>query len=101
MTSQRYAVIDGTDVVNIILLDESDSYIPPAGHTLHPASDAVSIGWRWAANMWLAPEEPQSEPQPIEDPDVTAAKYTAVEELMALGITEATARRIVSLPVGV
>jgi hypothetical protein len=99
MTSQKYAVLDGTDVVNIILLDEADEYTPPEGHLLLPVADDVSIGWRRAGGTWLPIEEPQAVPQPSEDPDVTAAKYTAVEELMALGITEATARRIVSLPV--
>lgn len=101
MTIQKYAVLDGMNVVNTILLDETDDYIPPTGHTLIPASDAVSIGWQWVADVWLAPEEPHTDPQPTEDPDVLAAKYDAVEELMALGVSEATARRIVSLPVEV
>lgn len=99
MTAQKYAVLDGVDVVNIILLDEADAYTPPDGHQLLPVSDDVSIGWRRAGSVWLPLEEPQVTPQPVEDPDVTAAKNTAVEELMALGITEATARRIAGLPV--
>lgn len=99
MTSQKYAILDGNEVVNIILLDEEDIYTPPVGHTLVPAQEPVSIGWKWVSDMWLPLEEPQPEPQPTEDPDVLAAKYEAVEELMALGISESTARRIVSLPI--
>lgn len=97
MVVQNYAILDGSDVVNIILLDEGDSYIPPAGHTLLPAPDNVAIGWQWVSDTWISPVEPPVEQQPAEDPEVVAENQSALEELMEIGVSEATARRILGL----
>lgn len=99
MTVKKHAIIDGVNVVNVILLDTDDDFTPPNGHLLLVAPDNVAIGWQWASNVWLAPEELSTPSQPVEDPDVIAAKNTAVQELRDIGITEATARRIVGLQV--
>jgi hypothetical protein len=102
MTVKKHAILDGIDVVNIILLDDEDEYTPPVGHMVIPAdSDDVAIGWTRVENTWVAPEEPPANPQPTEDPDVLAAKYEGVKELTDLGISESTARRIVGLPIEV
>ncbi|QED11525.1 hypothetical protein PP914_gp035 [Arthrobacter phage Qui] len=99
MAVNEYAIIDGNEVVNIILLDEANEYTPPTGHILVPTEDNVGIGWQRIGTEWVAPAEQETSVEPVEDPDVTAAKQDAVQELMAIGISEATARRILSLPV--
>jgi hypothetical protein len=99
MAIQTYAVLDGEDVTNIILWDDiEDEYEAPEGLTVVLAPEEVSIGWKRSLDEWIAPVLPEPEPQPTEDPVVTAAKNTAVAQLMALGITEPVARTIVGLP---
>lgn len=97
MTVKKHAIINGMDVVNVILLDSDDDYTPPAGHLILVAPDDVAIGWRWASNVWLAPEELTTSSDPVEDPEILAAKNAAVQELIDVGITDATARRIIGL----
>jgi hypothetical protein len=99
MTVQKYAIVEGVDVINIILMADGDLYTPPEGCLVLEAPEDISIGWRMIANDWVAPEEPPAPEQPTEDPDVTAAKYEGLKELTDLGISETTARRIVGLPV--
>jgi hypothetical protein len=94
----KFAVLDGTTVVNTILLDTTNEFTPPEGHTIKPCPDHISIGWQWAMDLWLAPEEPEPQPIPAEDPSVTAAKMSALATLTALGISEDIARTIVGLP---
>lgn len=99
MTIKRFAIIDNTAVTNIILLDESDEYVPDAGQLLIPTTDEVTIGWQWVNNAWIAPAALADQPSPTEDPDVTQAKMDGLQELKDVGISEATARRILGLPI--
>lgn len=99
MTIQTYAVLDGEEVVNLILWDDAqDEYEAPDGHEVILAPDNVAIGWKKSLGEWVAPPVPEPEPQPTEDPAVTQAKITGMNQLMALGITEPVARMIVGLP---
>ena len=96
MTVQKYAVVDGSAVTNIILLDEESDFTPPPGNLLLPAPENISIGWLRSGNEWVSPT-PKPEPVFTEDPDVTAAKNDALVELTDLGMSEATAKRILGL----
>lgn len=98
MTIDQYAIIDGIDVVNVILLDDDNSYIPPEGHILIKAPEGVAIGWQFAGDNWIAPEPPEAIQDPIEDPEITQAKMEGLAELLDIGLSEATARRILGLP---
>jgi hypothetical protein len=99
MTIQTYAILEGENVTNLILWDdEADEYNVPEGLTIRLATDEVSIGWKHVDGSWVAPPVPEPEPMPTEDPAVTEAKVTGMNQLMALGITEPVARMIVGLP---
>jgi hypothetical protein len=99
MPVQRFAVLEGEDVVNVILLDNEDAdYVAPEGVTLIPATDAVDIGWKMVTDAWVAPPVPEPAPAPEEDPAVLEAKMTALGQLVGLGITDDVARTIVGLP---
>lgn len=98
MAIQKYAVLEGSKVVNTILWDDADEYEAEEGRSLVLATDEVSIGWEKVAEEWVAPPEPEPEPTPTEDPATTAAKITGMNQLMSLGITEPVARMIVGLP---
>lgn len=97
MTADRYAVLDGDNVVNIILWDSADEYDNP-DMDVAPVPEEVSIGWTRVNGEWVAPSPVQIDEPPIEDPLVTAAKESAMQELMDMGISEANARIIVGLP---
>jgi hypothetical protein len=97
MGAQKYAIIDGTKVVNVILLDINDHYIPPSGLLLLAAPNDVSIGWTKEGENWIAPQQTTT-PIPVESPDDVAAKTEAAQELIDAGISEVAARRIVGLP---
>lgn len=57
----NYLVIDATGtVVNVCIIDDVDSYTPPAGHSLEPATGSVWIGWRKIDGAW---QEPAGEEQ--------------------------------------
>lgn len=101
MAVNEYAIIDGNEVVNIILLDEAHEYTPPTGNLIirTPESENVGIGWTRVGDEWIAPNEPPVPAEPVEDPNVTAAKYAGLQELIDVGISDATARRILGLPV--
>lgn len=96
----RYALIDGSDVVNVILWDGEEDYEAPDGFLVVPCEDEVSVGWKVNSDGWVPPVLPPAEPDPIpiESSEVLAAKNSALAELVALGVTEATARIIVGLP---
>ena len=98
MTSSKYALIENGEVVNTIIWDDEDDYEVPEGLILFQAPEEVAIGWKVIDDEWVAsPPLPDPEP-PAEDSTVLEAKNTAVQQLMALGITEAVARTIVGLP---
>lgn len=99
MAIQRFAVMNGEEVVNLILWDDSeDEYEAPEGSTVIAAPEEVDLGWKLSLDEWVAPARPEPEPVPTEDPAVTAAKVTGMNQLMTLGITEPVARMIVGLP---
>lgn len=93
----RYALVCDGEVVNVILWDGEEEYTPAEGCEIVEVSDEISIGWTRVDGEWVAPEEPAME-IPEEDPDVVSAKHSAVAELVALGVSENTARTIVGLP---
>lgn len=99
MSINRYALLEGDQVVNVILWDdEEDSYEPHEGQVILPALEEINIGWARTNGEWVAPPVPELEAPPLEDPSVTEAKITGMNQLMALGITEPVARMIVGLP---
>jgi hypothetical protein len=99
MSINNYAIIDGNEVVNVILLDEDfDDFIPPTGCELKSVPEYVTIGWTWIDELWKPPIVPDQNPEPVEDPAITEAKENALITLMDLGIDETIARTIVGLP---
>lgn len=60
----RYALIDAAGVVvNVILLDDVESYPVPPGHQIRK-TDAAGPGWTWAGAQFVAPPPPSSPPAP-------------------------------------
>ncbi len=93
----RYALTDGSNVVNVIEWDGEEAYEAPFGLTVLNCPPEVSVGWTLASGEFIPPVE--SEPdQPTEDPVLVTAKNSALAELLALGVSEANARVIVGLP---
>lgn len=99
MAVEKHAIINGSEVVNVILLDSDDSYTPPSGNLVLPSPDEVSIGWQRIGDTWVAPEESPATAEPTESTDDISAKYEAVQELIEAGISQNAALRIVGLPV--
>lgn len=98
MTEQRFALIEGTLVVNVILWDSLDEYHPANGLLAVQSPDQVVPGWTYNESKWTAPTPPPAQPVPTENPAVTAAKESAKNELMGMGVSETNARLIVGLP---
>lgn len=99
MTAVRYALInDQNKVENVIMWSSIDEYEAPEGLTIKSAPEGIGIGWELIGNDWFD-SNPVPEPvDVVEDPTVTEAKYSAMQELMALGVSEGNARIIVGLP---
>lgn len=93
-------MLDGVDVVNLILWDSEEEFEVPEGQVLMSAPDEVGIGWKRESDSWIQPPAPEEVviPPVAEDPVVTDAKFEALRQLMVLGITEPVARTIVGLP---
>ncbi|QFG13631.1 hypothetical protein PBI_SHEPARD_21 [Arthrobacter phage Shepard] len=102
MAEQKYVVLEGSKVVNVILWDPEDAnaanFELPGTDDIRLATDDVGIGWELANNEWVPPVAEEQPPIPHEDQSVTDAKYQGLAELMAAGISEPTARLIVGLP---
>lgn len=99
MTANRYAVVQGEKVTNIILWDDGDAFDAPSGTSLISAPEEVSIGWGYANGEWVEPPSIETEtPVIVEDPTVIEAKMEALRQLVDLGITDPVARTIVGLP---
>lgn len=96
----RYALICNNQVVNVIEWDGEQEYLPADDCIAVLCPEDVSVGWSVTSDGWLAPPEPPEEPapEPYEDPTVIEAKNDALSELIAFGVTPATARIIVGLP---
>ncbi|QFG11006.1 hypothetical protein PBI_LORETTA_24 [Arthrobacter phage Loretta] len=99
MTVERYALIEGENVVNVILWDSEEEFEVAEGLVAKLAPEEVGPGWQFS-NDWVPPvASPEPEmPVIVEDPVVTEAKFEALRQLTALGITEPVARTIVGLP---
>lgn len=96
----KYALInDNNIVVNVVLWDGESVFDTQPQTSLVPLSetDDVSPGYRYENGAWISNEPPT----PIIDipgnPSIVAAKLTALDELLALGVTESAARIIVGL----
>lgn len=93
----RYALVKDGLVESVILWDGETEYEIPEGCSAYEVSENVSPGWTFENDEWIVPSvqiaEPTSELVAIEE-----AKETALLELTALGVSEATARVIVGLP---
>jgi hypothetical protein len=63
----RYAIIDGTDVINIIDYDEQPSNPPPGfeSHIIAVQSDSASPMWTYVDGVFIAPPTPASAPQDL------------------------------------
>ncbi|WNN94530.1 hypothetical protein SEA_LEWANDO_27 [Arthrobacter phage Lewando] len=99
MSAIRYALINDQNIVeNVILWSSIDEYQAPEGLTIKVADDHVGIGWELIGSEWFDSNPPEPEPIVTEDVAVTEAKFAALQELTALGISETYARIIVGLP---
>ena len=58
----RYAIVDGTDVVNVIIWDGEEEYPPPDGCLVIPAPDEVSVGWTYVDGVYHSPNVPPVDP---------------------------------------
>lgn len=78
----RYAIIYGTDVVNIIDYDTAPSNPPPGFDDGYIAvqSDTAQIGWEYVDGQFIAP------PEPTPTPDELKARCKAI----AVSILNAT-----------
>lgn len=94
----RFAIVDNHVVVNVILWDGEEQYEPPEGTFLCEVPDEVSVGWTCVDGVLYPPPPAEPYPEPEEDPAIQDAKLSALNELTALGVSEATARTIVGLP---
>lgn len=96
--SNRHAIVEGNEVVNVILLNDGDDYKPGEGQSIHRVPEDVSPGWQRVNEEWVEPEAPPAEViDPAIGKAVKDAKEAAASELMNIGITEASARLIVGL----
>lgn len=99
MTAIRYALVNDQNIVeNIIMWSSIDEYQAPEGLTIKVATEEVGIGWELIGTEWFDANPPAPENTVTEDPTVTEAKYSALQELMTLGVSENNARIIVGLP---
>lgn len=57
----RYAIVNGTDVVNVIVWDGEEEYVPPEGYFVVPAPDEVSVGWTYVDGEFHSPNIPPVE----------------------------------------
>lgn len=97
--SERHAIIKGENVVNVIMLQEGVDYETPEGERIKPAPEQVAMGWKFREDAWIEPvvvDEPNPEPEPI-SPEELSAKQVAVNELVKVGISQASARLILGL----
>lgn len=61
-----YVILEGEDVVNVIVWDGETPYDPENGR-VREAPDGVGIGWKRIDGEWVAPpEETQPEETPVE-----------------------------------
>ena len=101
MTEQKYLVLEGSKVVNVILWNDENNddadFAAPEGHTIQIATGDEGIGWELVDNEWVS-KLPLEPPAPVEDTTVIDAKYSALKELTDLGVSEINARIIVGLP---
>lgn len=103
MAEQKYVVLEGSKVVNIIIWDSEDEnsagFDIEGKANIRLATGDVGIGYELVGSEWFAPLSFEP-PSPVyqEDPVVTDAKYQGLAELIEAGISEATARLIVGLP---
>jgi len=79
---ERYAIVEAGVVTNVILWDGVADFSPRG--ILLPVGDEVAVGWLHDGDQWIAPEPPEPEPAPEEDP----ARVAALAKLIALGLTE-------------
>lgn len=99
MAEQKYVILEGSQVVNIILWDDhTDPDFPvPEGQTVQLATGDEGIGWELVDDEWVSNLAPEP-PAPVEDTTVLDAKLSALKELTDLGVSETNARIIVGLP---
>lgn len=92
----RFALVKDNVVCSVILWDGESQYVPEEGYLMYEVSDDIAPGWKIENDQWVPPIQVEV-PPPEGDPAIEQAKQQALQELMALGISEATARTIVGL----
>lgn len=101
MAEKKYVVLEGSKVVNVILWDDAvdieTHFTAPEGQTIQLAIGDEGIGWELVNSEWVS-QLASEPPAPTEDITVLNAKYSALNELTALGVSETNARIIVGLP---
>lgn len=75
----RYAIIDGSAVVNVIELDAAadPAAFAGGGRAIACGDDPVDIGWRWSEAVGFSPPEPSDTP-PLD----TGAYRIAIQSLI-------------------
>jgi hypothetical protein len=59
----RYALVQGDDVVNVVMWDGATPYEPDGELVALADDEAVGPGWTRKKGKWVAPPEPESEPE--------------------------------------
>lgn len=60
----RYAIVQGDDVVNVVLWDGETLYEPDGELVALADDEAVGPGWTRKKGKWVAPPEPESDAEP-------------------------------------
>ena len=65
--TQRYAIIDGINVINVIDYDEQPLNPPPGFETpiIAVQSDTASIGWTYVDGQFISPPVPAPTPEEL------------------------------------
>lgn len=86
----RYAIIDGTNVINVVEYDEAPSNPPPGfeDNIIAIQSEVPSPGWFYIDGEFVAPAVPDSAPLVVLAPE---------QKLAALGLTLAELKSLLGI----
>lgn len=84
----RFAVLDGLDVVNVVLWDGESPL--EGSDALVACPPEVSVGWRLVGEQWEAPQEP-SQPDPVGADPALASALAKIADVAGLDEAEVAA----------
>lgn len=95
----RYAVVDVDGLVTNVILWDGEAEFECSEELIELEGDSlVGPGWWHESGEWIAPPEEPNDGALQAELDIIAAREAALQELTAIGVSEATARTIVGLP---